>query len=50
VKLREFSRPHRLIQARFKSRVRTFRRSAGQTTAATIDEIQTVDRAAVPTI
>ncbi len=50
VKLREFWRLHMFIQARFKSRLRTFRRTAGQTTAATIAEIETLDHAAVPTI
>ena len=50
VKLREFWRLHLFIQAKFKSRLRTFRRIAGQSAAATIAEIETVDHAAVPTI
>ena|SRR5712692_1785465 len=50
VKLREFWRLHAFIEARFASRLRTFRRVAGQTTAHTIAEILTVDHAAVPSI
>jgi hypothetical protein len=50
VKLREFWRLHAFIQARFETRLRTFRRVAGQTAADTIAEIETADHAAVPTI
>jgi hypothetical protein len=50
VKLREFWRLHAFVQACFQSRLRTFRRVPGQTTDATITEIETVDHPAVPTI
>jgi hypothetical protein len=50
VQLRNFWRLHFFIQARFVSRLNMFRHIAGQTTAGTIAEIETVDHAAVPSI
>ena len=50
IHLREFWRLHYFIQAKFASRLRSFRQTPGQSTRSVITELETVDHAAVPTI